>query len=113
MEALVDGFVDLNINGAIKDLCETYYSDDIVMLNEGEVFASSRVEAWEKQKEFVDKIASKNIQLISKTIKDNISELVFDYKMITHDNSTVAFKGKHIQRWNNNKIIHEAYQSVQ
>ena len=57
LDKLVDGFVNLNCSGKILELCETYYADDLAMLNDGEVFASSMRGAYEKQKGYVDGVA--------------------------------------------------------
>jgi hypothetical protein len=109
---LVDDFIKMNQAGLILELCEKYYAHDVVMLNNGSVFAESMRESYDKQKGFVDSVTDFDVKLVSKVINDNISELTFHYRM-TFSNSTVnEFTGKHIQTWVDNKIVREEYFSV-
>lgn len=113
MNEFVDGFVDMNINGNIKDLCEKYYAPGVLMLNNGAVFATSQREAYEKQKGFVLSIATKDITLLSKEVTGSVSELIFHYVMETHNGQKMDFVGKHTQEWDNGVILKEEYESVQ
>ena len=112
MQHLVDDFIKMNKAGQVLALCEKYYHDDVIMLSDGELFAQSMREAYEQQKCFVATINSFDIQLISQQLSGNISELVFHYKMIGADEILAEFVGKHIQTWQNDKIIHEEYLTV-
>ncbi len=112
MDKLINGFIALNCSGKILELCETYYADELVMLNEGEVFASSIREAYEKQAGYVDAVEEFDIRLVSKEIVGDVSTLVFDYKMTTKDGKNMAFTGKHVQAWRGKKIIREEYFSL-
>ena len=112
MQKLVDDFIQMNKAGQVLELCEKYYHDDVTMLSNGDLFAQSKQEAYKRQKGFVESIAKFDIQLISKEVKGNTSELVFLYKMIGFDETLNEFSGKHIQTWKNNKIVHEEYLSV-
>lgn len=105
MQYLVDDFIRMNQAGQVLELCEKYYHD-------GELFSQSMSEAYEIQKGFVAAIESIDIQLISQHLNGNISELVFLYKMIGNDETLNEFTGKHIQTWQDNKIIHEEYLTV-
>ena len=112
MDALVDGFVKLNCEGKILEICETYYADDLVMTSEGKLFASSMREAYEKQKGYVSAVAEFDIRLRSKVIEGDVSVLVFDYKMVTKDGKVMVFAGEHRQTWRGGKIVREAYLGV-
>ncbi|NQY48016.1 MAG: hypothetical protein HRT50_02755 [Colwellia sp.] len=112
MQYLVDDFIRMNQAGQVLALCEKYYHDDVTMLSDGELFAQSMSEAYERQKGFVASIESFDIQLISQQLNGNISELVFFYKMIGTDETLNEFTGKHIQTWQDNKIIYEEYLTV-
>ncbi|PKG81365.1 hypothetical protein CXF85_17990 [Colwellia sp. 75C3] len=112
MQDLVDDFIKMNQAGQVLALCEKYYHDDVTMLSNGDIFARTMREAYELQKGFVASIESFDIQLISQQVSGNTSELVFNYKMIGVDETLNEFTGKHIQTWQDNKIIREEYLSV-
>jgi len=82
------------------------------MLNNGKVFATSMRESYDKQQGFVDSVKEFNVELVSKIITGNISELIFHYKMRGADLAVNEFTGKHIQTWKNDKIIKEEYVSI-
>ena len=82
------------------------------MLNNGTVFDESMGEAYNKQKGFVGSIVSFDVKLVSKVVNDCVSELTFHYKMVGEDCSVMEFTGKHIQTWDNKKIVREEYFTV-
>lgn len=53
------------------------------------------------------------MRLLSSSIEGNIAELSFHYKMTAADASVNEFTGKHIQVWQNGKIIKEECFSVE
>jgi len=112
MQDLVDDFIKMNQAGQVLALCEKYYHDKVIMLNNGDLFAQSMSEAYDIQKGFAESIASVDIKLISQKLTGNVSELVFHYKMMGLDETLNEFTGKHIQTWQGNKIIREEYVSV-
>lgn len=112
MQKLVDDFIKMNQAGQVLALCEKYYHDEVTMLSNGDLFAQSMREAYELQKGFAESIASVDIQLVSQQLTGNVSELVFNYKMIGLDEMLNEFTGKHIQTWQDNKIIREEYHTV-
>ncbi len=112
MQHLVEDFIKMNIAGQVLTLCEKYYHDDVTMLSNGNLFAQSMREAYDRQKGFVESIASFDIQLISQQVTNNMSELVFLYKMVGVDETLNEFTGKHIQTWQGDKIIREEYLTV-
>lgn len=112
MQKMIDTFIQLNTSGRILELCETCYADDVLMLNNGAVFAKTRNEAYEKQKGFVNAVAKFDIKLLSQTLEGERSELIFHYRMTTHSSEVMDFKGKHVQYWKNGKIIKEEYSPV-
>ena len=73
MQHLIDDFVKMNINGMVLELCEKYYDENVLMLNNGAVFAESMRESYNKQKGFVDSVAKFEVKLLSSTITDNIA----------------------------------------
>lgn len=112
MDELVDDLIKLNQSGQILELCEKYYDERVLMLNNGTIFAESMQEAYDKQKGFVDSVAEFEINLISKKIEGNVSELIFHYKMTANDAKVTEFTGKHTQYWNHQKIVKEEYESI-
>ena len=112
MHNLVDNFIAMNQAGLILELCEKYYDENVMMFNNGKVFAESMGESYDKQKGFVESVKEFNVKLISKKIEGNISELIFQYKMIGSDSTLNEFTGKHIQTWVNDKIVKEEYVSM-
>ena len=112
MQHLVDDFIKMNQAGQVLALCEKYYHDNVIMLSNGEVFAQSMREAYDLQKGFVASIESFDIQLVSQQLNGNTCELVFSYKMLGLDETLNEFTGKHIQTWQDNKIIREEYLNV-
>jgi hypothetical protein len=82
------------------------------MLNNGQVFAESMRESYDKQKGFVESVVEFKVRLVSKKITDNVAELIFHYKMTGFDSKINEFTGKHIQTWKNDKIIKEEYVSI-
>ncbi len=112
MNNLIDDFIFMNQAGMVLELCEKYYDENVIMLNNGQVFAESMRESYDKQKGFVESVKEFNVELVSKKITDNVSELIFHYKMTSSDSSVNEFTGKHIQTWKNDKIIKEEYVSI-
>ena len=113
MRELVDDFIEMNQAGLVLALCEKYYDEHVVMLNNGTVFAESMREAYDKQNGFVGSIVEFDVKLVSKVITGNVSELTFHYKMTGADSNLVEFTGKHVQTWKNKKIVREEYFSVE
>ena len=111
MHNLLDDYIEMNQAGLVLELCEKYYDDDVLMLNNGVVFAESMHESYEKQKGFVESVSEFDVKLVSKVLTDNIAELTFHYKMTGADSKVTEFTGTHIQTWKNNKIIREEYLS--
>lgn len=112
MEEWVDGFINLNMNGRILDLCKTYYDENIVMTSDGEDFANSREEAYAKQKPYVDSIGAFVITLLDKDIKGDKAEITFKYDITLQDGNNVVFTGKHVQQWKDGKITREDYVKI-
>ena len=112
MESQVEDFVTMNTNGMILELCEKYYDDNVLMLNNGTVFAESMKESYDKQKGFVASIREFDVKLVSSKIIGNIAELTFLYKMTGPDLKINEFTGRHIQTWKEGKIVREEYVSI-
>ena len=81
LEEKVNDFIYMNKAGEVLALCEKYYAKDVCMLNEGEVFARSMRESFDKQKKFVDEIKESRVTLVSKAIEGDVARLTFHYKM--------------------------------
>ena len=113
MKTLIDDYIAMNQAGLVLELCEKYYDEKVLMLNNGAIFAESMRESYEKQKGFINSIKEFDVKLISATIKQNVSELIFRYKMVGADSVMTEFTGKHIQTWKNDKIVKEEYLSVE
>ena len=113
MHELVDDFIEMNRAGLVLELCEKYYDENIVMLDNGNVFAESMREAYNKQNGFVGSIIEFDVKLLSKIVTGNVSELTFHYKMIGADSTVIDFTGKHVQTWKSKKIVREEYFSVE
>jgi ribonuclease HI len=109
---LVDDFIAMNQAGLVLELCQKHYAEDVVMLNNGEVFAESMREAHDKQKGFVDAVSDFDVRLISRGIEGDVSELVFAYKITTEDGEVNEFTGKHVLIWGDGKIVREEFESV-
>jgi len=109
---LIDDFIAMNQAGLVLELCEKYYDENVIMLNNGQIFSESMREFYDKQKGFVKSVKAFTVELVSKNINGNIVELTFNYKMIGSDSTVNEFTGKHIQTWKNDKIIKEEYVSV-
>jgi len=112
VDHLVDDFIVMNQAGMVLELCEKYYAENVIMLNNGQVFAKSMRESYDKQKGFVESVKAFNVELVSKLVTGNVSELIFHYRMTDHNSAVNEFTGKHIQTWKNDKIIKEEYVSI-
>ena len=112
MKELVDDFISMNMNGLVLELCEKYYDENVVMLNNGDVFAESMRESYDKQKGFVGSVKEFDVKLLSSKIEGNVSDLTFHYKMTGRDSKVNEFTGRHIQTWKKGKIVKEEYLSV-
>lgn len=112
MHKLIDDFIAMNKAGLVLELCEKYYDENVIMLNNGQIFAESMRESYDKQKGFVKSVKAFTVELVSKNINGHIVELTFNYKMTGSDSTVNEFTGKHIQTWNNDKIIKEEYVSI-
>jgi hypothetical protein len=73
------------------------------MLNNGQVFARSMRESYEEKAGFIGFVTNFDVELISKKIDGDISELVFHYKMTNANGTVNEFTGKHIQTWKNSQ----------
>ena len=56
------------------ELCQKYYDENVIMLNNGQVFAKSMRESYDKQKAFVESVEKFNVELVSKKITGNVAE---------------------------------------
>jgi hypothetical protein len=112
MHDLIEDFIEMNQQGLVLELCEKYYDDNVLMLSNGATFAGSMREAYDKQKGYVKSVSEFNVKLISKIVNKNIVELTFHYKMKIADSQINEYSGKHIQTWENNKIVREEYFSI-
>lgn len=110
MNKLVDDFIEMNCRGKVLELCKKYYAEDLHMTSNGELFASSKNEAHDKQKPFIDNIKEFDVSLESKKITNNMATLVFSYRMTTKDLKQISFNGKHTQTWKEGLIIKEAFE---
>jgi hypothetical protein len=109
---LIDDFVKMNQAGLVLELCEKYYDENVVMLNNGAVFAESMRESYDKHTRFVASVSEFDVKLVSSGITGNTVELIFDYKMTGADSKVTEFTGKHVQTWKNQKIVREEYFSI-
>jgi len=109
---LVDDFIVMNQSGLVLELCKKYYDKNVIMFNNGQVFAESMQESYDKQKGFVESVKEFTVELVTKKITGDIAELTFNYKMTGFDSTVNEFTGKHIQTWQNNKIVKEEYVSI-
>jgi hypothetical protein len=75
MNNLIDDFIEMNESGLVLELCEKYYDENVLMLNNGEIFASTMQESYDKQKMFVGSIENFDVKLTSSVINKNIVEL--------------------------------------
>jgi hypothetical protein len=105
VQKLVDDFFELNTTGRGLELCEKYYADNVLMLSNGDIFAKTMREAYNKQKGFVESVKAFEVTLVESSLDGNKSDLTFHYKMTGADSSISEFTGKHIQTWENDKII--------
>jgi hypothetical protein len=113
LSSLVDHLVELNVTGQVLTLCKTYFAENILMLSDGNVFATSMQEAHDKQKGFVEAVKKFEVTLIEKKCSGNRAELTFRYKMTGADDAITEFVGQHIQTWLDGKIVKEEYLSIQ
>jgi len=113
VQILIDDFVSMNKAGLVLELCEKYYDNKVLMLNNGAVFAKSMKESYDKQKGFVGSVKEFEVTLLSSKIEGEVADLVFHYKMTGADSNINEFAGRHIQTWKNGKIIKEEYLSVE
>jgi len=113
LQELIDDFVLMNEAGLVLELCKKYYDENVLMLNNGSVFAESMVESYEKQKGFVSSVKEFDVNLLSSKIKGNVSELTFHYKMTGANSKINEFTGKHTQAWKDGKIVKEEYLSIE
>ena len=112
MQKIIDDYIAMNIEGRVLELCQKYYAKNVLMLNNGKVFAESMQESYDKQKKYIGLVTEFEVKLLSAKIQGNVSELVFQYKMTGAD-SVNEFTGKHIQTWEQQKIVREEYLSIE
>ena len=112
MKALVDDYIAMNQQGLVLELCEKHYDENVVMFNNGAIFARSMKEAYDKQKGFIQSVEKFDVKLVSALIKGDIAELTFSYKMTGPNAQVNEFVGKHIQTWKNHKIIKQEYHTI-
>jgi hypothetical protein len=113
MQSLVDDFITMNQAGQVIELCHKYYDENVLMLNNGVVFAKTRQESIDKQQGYLSAVKEFDVKLVEKNIIENIAELTFAYKITGADGNPHQFIGKHIQTWHKGKIIKEEYLSLE
>jgi len=109
VDKIIDDYIAMNKAGLVLELCEKYYDENVMMLNNGQVFAQSMRESYNKQKGYLGSVKEFTVELVSRQIDGNVSEIIFHYKMVGADSILNQFTGKHVQTWANNKIIKEEY----
>jgi hypothetical protein len=82
------------------------------MLSNGDLFAASMEESYDKQKSLVESVVDFDVKLVSSLINENVVELTFHYKMTGAGGQVNEFSGKHIQTPQNRKIIKEEHISI-
>ena len=112
MNKILDDFIAINQEGLVLELCEKYYDENVLMLSSGEIFAESMREAYDKQKGHVESIKEFDVKLVSRKLENDVSELIFHYKMTSNEGKTTEYTGKHLQTWKNGKIVKEEYSNV-
>jgi hypothetical protein len=112
MKDSIDDYIKMNQAGQVLELCKKYYDKEVLMLNNGDVFATTMEESYNKQKAFVESVVNFDVKLVSSLINENVVELTFHYKMTGAGGQVNEFTGKHIQTWQNRKIIKEEYISI-
>lgn len=112
VQALLDDYIKMNQAGLVLQLCKKYYHHDVLMLSNGDVFARSMQQAYDKQKGYVGSVVEFDVTLLSRVVAGNVAELTFNYKMTSADASVNCYTGKHVQTWRGDKIIKEEYFSV-
>tara|TARA_R110002096_G_scaffold217936_5_gene406046 strand:+ start:389 stop:736 length:348 start_codon:yes stop_codon:yes gene_type:complete len=112
MENSVDTLIEMNVSGRVLDLCKEFYDPDIVMVSDGEIFASSMQEAYDKQKSFIDSVRKFDVKLLTKNIAGDTSVIEFEYSLLNSDSKVSHFFGRHTQTWAGGKIIKEVYETI-
>ncbi len=112
MEDRINEFIKLVQDGKVLEICNLFYAENVLMLNNGIIFAKNKNEAYVKYEVFESTIKDFDIELCSKKIVGNVSELIFNYKLTNINNVTYEFIGKHLQTWEELKITREEYISL-
>lgn len=112
MKDRINEFIKLVQNGKVLEICNIFYAENVLMLNNGIIFAQNKNEAYLKYEVLENTIKDFDIELCSKKIVGNVSELIFNYKLTNINNVTYEFVGKHLQTWENSKITREEYISL-
>lgn len=112
IHTLIDDYISMTEAGRILDQCRKYYADQVEMLSNGNLFASSQDEAYLKQQLFLKEIDEMNIKLLSRSIDGLTSKLVFTYAVTFASGKSEKFTGTHDQEWNQGKIIRENFTST-
>ncbi|PHR73063.1 MAG: hypothetical protein COA66_04500 [Arcobacter sp.] len=112
MKDSVNQLINLVEDGKVLEICNIFYDENVLMLNNGIIFAQNRNEAYLRYIVLETTIKKFDIELRSKKIVGNVSELIFNYKLTNINDLTHEFVGKHLQTWENLKIIREEYISM-
>ena len=54
MNNLIDDYIAMNQAGLVLELCKKYYDESVTMINNGQIFAESMRESYDKQKSFIN-----------------------------------------------------------
>ena len=112
MKERVNQFINLVEEGKVLEICNTFYAKNVLMLNDGVIFAQNKNEAYLKYQILETIIKDFDIELRSKKIVGNVSELIFNYKLSNMNNVRYEFIGKHLQTWEYLQITKEEYISM-
>ena len=106
---LVEDQCKLIEEGRVLDVFERYFHDDIMLISNGEVFASSKTEGMRKQKEFFSSVSEMHPELRKSLIKGDKVVLDFDYQFVMKSGEKVKFRGLHVQQWKGEKMLREEF----
>ena len=112
MKDSVNQLINLVEEGKVIEICNIFYDENVLMLNNGIIFAQNKKEAYLRYKVLEVTIKDFDIELCSKKIVGNVSELIFNYKLTNINDVKYEFVGKHLQTWEDLKIIREEYISL-
>jgi len=101
--------IELIENGKTLEAFERFFSDNVVMRNNDEVFASSKSEGMKIQAAFFATISEFTAEIYHSLVERDVSMIGVNYSYKDASKEQVSYAGIHKQKWQDGLIVTEDF----